>query len=364
MHTDSLLITGATGLVGAELLTRLRARDADRPIIALVRQPNRLPPVPDVYAIQGDLRLPNLGLAEEKYKDLQEHVTAIIHAAANVNFSTSLEESRAVNTGGTGRLLRFANGCPSLDRFAHISTVFVAGQMEGEIGEEPLHHECGFLNPYHQSKYEAEQLVLDAMSRIPSAIYRLSTIIGDSTTGEVRQFNSFHWLFRTLFSHSYPLAVIPANPEAPMDFIASDWASEALSILIRDHFQPGEVYHVCTGAEESIRAVALLNLAFTYVVSGEQSDERRKSLPQIVSLEEFKQYVTTHYTSSNHLIRKFLRLSDLFLPHLTLHQSFQQKRTTTILDASGCSRPQTRDYLPKVLAYCAKLWASKGQRHS
>ena len=62
-------------------------------------------------------------------------MSAIIHAAAAVRFSTPLEESRAVNTKGTEQLLRLAFDCPNLKRFAHISTIFVAGRMEGEIRE-------------------------------------------------------------------------------------------------------------------------------------------------------------------------------------------------------------------------------------
>jgi hypothetical protein len=144
----------------------------------------------------------------------------------------------------------------------------------------------------------------------------------------------------------------------------SAWCVKYIITLIRDYFQQGEVYHVCTGVEESIRAVELLNLAFTFVVSGDQPGDGRRPPPEIVSLEEFERYVTTYYTSPNRRIREFLRLSGLFLPYLTLYQSFQQQRTTAILEASGCSRPQIRDYLPKVLAHCAKLWSGRGRRRS
>jgi thioester reductase-like protein len=46
--------------------------------------------------------------------------------------------------------------------------------MTGRIPEAPLDNHNGFVNTYQQSKYEAEQLVFEAMSEIPTVIYRLA----------------------------------------------------------------------------------------------------------------------------------------------------------------------------------------------
>jgi len=134
-----LLITGATGLVGSELLRRLLPAKQGRRIVVLSRQRVKI-----------------------------------------AGFGLSLECARAVNTEGTRNLLKLASECGNLRKFAHLSTVYVAGREIGHFREGPIRHQSGFCNTYQQSKYDAEQLVLRAMNELPVAIFRLSSIIGDS----------------------------------------------------------------------------------------------------------------------------------------------------------------------------------------
>lgn len=77
-----------------------------------------------------------------------------------------------------------------------------------------------FCNTYQQSKYEAEQVVL--ASGLPAAVFRLSSILGDSRTGEIRRFTYVHQLIRLLPRNVLPVA--PCDPEAPLDLIPTEWA--------------------------------------------------------------------------------------------------------------------------------------------
>src|SRR5439155_4478020 len=113
-------------------------------------------------------------------------------------------------------------------------------------------------NTYQQSKYEAEELVMRAMTEVPAAIFRLSSIIGDSRSCVVRQFNYVHWLIRLFPQNVLPIA--PGRPDAPVDLIASDWAIPALAYLFEVAFVPGRFYHIGAGRERSLTVREMLNL--------------------------------------------------------------------------------------------------------
>jgi len=132
--------------------------------------------------------------------------------------------------------LKPASKCRHLEKFGYISTVYVVGRMAGCFSEDIVRHESGFYNSYQQSKYEAAKLVTRAMDELPAAIFRLSSIIGDSPTGAVQQFNHIHRLIR-LFPRNV-LPIMPGLPDTPIDLIASDWTMAALAYLFELGFEP------------------------------------------------------------------------------------------------------------------------------
>src|SRR5258708_4442205 len=208
------LLTGATGLVGRAWLERLLAQDPAREVVVLARYPERTLSHPRVTAIAGDLAHPDLGL-----DSLRSSLYEIAHCAADIRFGAPLDDARAVNVEGTRRLLDLARGCPRLVKFAHVSSVYAAGAEPGDYPEAPYAGDRRFLNAYQQTKHEAEEIVL--ASGVPAAIFRLSSIIGDSS-GRVHQFNYFHQLIK-MIPRSNLVPMIPGDPRARVDLIAGDW---------------------------------------------------------------------------------------------------------------------------------------------
>ncbi|HEY3021593.1 MAG TPA: SDR family oxidoreductase, partial [Solirubrobacteraceae bacterium] len=115
----SVLLTGATGFVGMEVLARL-VRDGDEPVYALVRgrdradAERRLAGVLDglgldgeqrgrVRAVAGELTAPGLGMAASDTLRLLDEVTDVVHCAASVSFALPMDEARAINVHGTRR---------------------------------------------------------------------------------------------------------------------------------------------------------------------------------------------------------------------------------------------------------------------
>src|SRR2546428_12389495 len=177
-RSDGVLLTGATGFIGMEILARYLER-SDRPVYALVRGRDEQQATvrlretikglfghEDAYAerafaVPADIERPDLGLARELRETLAQHVNDIVHSAASVSFSLPIRESREINVAGTKRLLELAELClcrGGLEHFSYISTAYVAGTYKGEFHEDQLDVGQRFRNPYEQSKFEAEKL--------------------------------------------------------------------------------------------------------------------------------------------------------------------------------------------------------------
>lgn len=339
------LLTGATGLVGSEWLAHLLSERQDRQVIALTRNPAKVPAHPRVRTIEFDLTQPWPRL------DIDLAVTEIIHCAADIRFGLPIGEARATNVEATRSLLDFARQCPRLEKFVHVSSVYAAGKQTGQFFEEPFRAGCGFVNTYQQSKFEAEQLVLGAMAAIPAAIFRFSSIIGDSG-GRVRQFNYFHQLVK-MIPRSNIVRAIPGDPVAPVDLISIDWAGAAAAYLFERHFQPGRIYHLCAGPETSMRVADLVQTTFE-VFQSHPRGQRFPDLkaPELVTLAEFERYSATLRNGREGAVSEMLRLLDQFMPHLALYQAFHNPHTVADLAHGNLQPPSIRDIYPKIVRCC------------
>jgi len=356
-------LTGVTGLVGSELLQALLDARPDRRVIVLTRDPHKIPPLGHgarVTAAEGDITRPGLGLHSATLRQIQREATEIVHCAAETRFGLPLEQARATNTRGTANLLKVARGCKRLEKLAHLSTAYVAGRTSGHITEEPVREHLGFVNTYQQSKAEAEQLVSEAMRDIPISIYRPSTIIGDSKTGRVRQYNYFHRTLRFLARNVLPVA--PGNLSWQEDLIPTDWCVAVLAFLFESRFEPGQVLHICAGPEGSptIREVREITLALfeTHPLIQKWLPIRP---PTFVPLPEYEEYVRESLKSGDNLLVELLKLLNNFLPQMGIHQTFDDRRLREKLAGSGISLPPFTSYFGKVIAYCLDTdWGRKG----
>jgi UDP-glucose 4-epimerase len=160
----SILLTGATGLVGSRLLPRLL--DAGHACRALVRGDVKLPP--GATAVRGDLADP------DSLPPAVEGIDAVVHLAAL--FRTEDEDGiwRA-NRDGTRNLIAAVQARAPGARLIIASTGNVYNNDTPRPGRES--DECSPTAAYPASKIAAERLLRD--SGLTWAILRLPFVYGD-----------------------------------------------------------------------------------------------------------------------------------------------------------------------------------------
>jgi thioester reductase-like protein len=348
MTTDegAVLITGATGFVGMEVLARYLERGR-RPVVALVRASSDLAArrrLADVLAnlfgtragryagrvtaLRAELTAPRLGLSDGAYASLLERVTTIVHSAASVSFTLPLAEAREINVGGTGRLLELAAAVRArggLERYAHISTAYVAGTYDGRFCESDLELGQSFRNSYEQSKFEGEQLVR-AQHDLPTTILRPSIVVGDRRSGWTSAFNVLYWPLRA-FARGV-LRSVPALPSSPVDVVSVDYVADAIYELCERPGGIGETYHLTAGADAStIQEIA--DAASRYF---------GKPLPT----------VTAPGTAAGH------DPGNAYFPYFSVRTVFDDARTRARLEPAGLSVSPLNDYLERLLDFATR----------
>ena len=336
----TILITGATGMVGSGVLSKLAAAHPAARFMVLVRSPARwqalAPLLGDtaerVTPIRGDLRLPSLGINPEQLRQLTGSLHSIIHCAGDVSFSRPLAESRVTNTHGTRRVLELA-WSTRVQNFSYISTAFVAGRRTGLIGSDLVRPRDGWVNAYEQSKFEAEMLVRD--SGLPWTIFRPSIIACDDDSGRVSQYNSLH---RALFLCYNGLAsLMPGAEDTPVDAVTADYVSSAIAELALLPESREQTYHLCAGGG-AIPLGELLDRSFELWSRDVDWSRRATPRPALTDLGTYRLFTSAVDETGDTRLRGITRALGHFAPQLCYGKLFDTRSTDAAL---GYAAPPT-----------------------
>ncbi|MCY1059909.1 non-ribosomal peptide synthetase [Nannocystis sp. SCPEA4] len=245
-----VLLTGATGFLGAfllrELLTRTRAdvvclvRAGDEEeAAARVRRNlaryrlwdegwrNRLVP------LCGDLAAPRLGLEEAAFDELAATLDAIFHNGAQVHATLPYARLRGPNEHGTREVLRLASRRPVPLHFISTAATVVTADVDTAAIPEDRRLAARQLLPmgYVASKWAAEQLVWSAAERgIPVTVHRPGRLGGDSRTGLGAADDVLWHLVRAMIAVD---AVPELVDDAALDLIPVEFVARAIVDLSR-----------------------------------------------------------------------------------------------------------------------------------
>ncbi|HEY8982637.1 MAG TPA: amino acid adenylation domain-containing protein [Streptomyces sp.] len=213
---QEVLLTGATGFLGAFLLAELlrvfpdatvtcvvRAAGAENAMTRVERSLTRYGLWDEdlhkrINAVAGDLEQPLLGLAESEFAALAARVDVIFHNGARVHHVDPYGRMRAANVLATQDIVRFAalgGGIP-INYISTGSVLVGTGDNPPELLEDSrVPAELVLPNGYIQTKWVAEELMREAKRRgVPATIHRPARISGHTVTGAAGTDDSF-WKF-------------------------------------------------------------------------------------------------------------------------------------------------------------------------
>lgn len=342
-----ILLTGGTGAIGAALVDRF-VRDGVSALV-LARRHTEVQPPSGIRVLAGDIERTDLGLDPGVLTQIQPRITSIVHAAALTRFDAPLDAARAVNVEGTRHLLAFAERCPRLQRVSVLSTVYVAGRRTGIIREDELDHACGFVNAYEQSKFEAEQVAREAMTRLPVSVLRLSTVLGEWRTGRIQRPAAIHHAMRFLYHSLLPM--MPGADDSPVDLIATDYAAEAVAHLSGDGFEPGRTFHICA-AGEAPRQAELIDLVVDAFLRYRPAWRRRAiEKPAIVELRTFELFRQSVEAVADPALRASVAVLSPFAPQLAYPKVFDDAACRAAIAGRDIERPPARETVTDVVRY-------------
>ncbi len=202
--SQSILLTGANGFVGINLLKELISKTKGK-VYCLIRAKDylhararlnetisyyeleSLKNEPRIVPLAGDLSQPQLGLNSSLFKSLAREIGHIYHNGAFVHHIYDYFQLRASNVLSTIELLKLA-GQEHPKHFSYISTlsaVFDFDQQNRVFLERfPETAPQGTEGGYSISKWVSEKILSEASQKgVNISIYRLPQILGDSLKG-------------------------------------------------------------------------------------------------------------------------------------------------------------------------------------
>lgn len=343
--TTAILLTGATGFLGAFLLYEL-LQQTEADIYCLVRSQtkdlesgkqklqnnlksyllwdksfnNRIIP------LIGDLSEPFLGIDPEEFQLMANQLDVIYHNGALVNFVYPYQALKKPNVLGTQEILRLASQV-KLKPVHFISTTSFTYPSESDIRiireQDSIDDALIPTDGYAQSKWVAEKLVTIARDRgLPISIYRPGRISGHSKTGAC---NSNDHTYRVI-KGCIQLGSIP-DLDFKWNLSPCDYVSKAIVYLSQQSSSLGKAFHLRNPQPFNLKKMAQYLCSLGYPV-------------ELVDYQKWRsQLVNNLDSSTNALYPLISTFAESNNPTSTPVQKYDCHHTITGLSGSAITCP-------------------------
>ncbi len=198
-----------------------------------------------IFVITGNVLEENFGLPQKEFINLIENISTIVNAAAIVKHYGNEKNFKIINVDLTKSLVEISKKYNK--RFIHISSTSVAGNTNksAKFDESNLNINQTFQNVYIESKYEAEQFILQEINNgLNAQILRLGNITNRYKDGKF-QINPDENSFVNRLRSFMKLQMIPNNLlEINLEFTPVDICAMAIVLIIQNELRDFSILHL------------------------------------------------------------------------------------------------------------------------
>ncbi|MCG3128485.1 MAG: hypothetical protein CHACPFDD_03374 [Phycisphaerae bacterium] len=346
MNQSNILLTGATGLLGGELLPRLLARG--HRVWTLVRPRNGRDPAARIAqrlarsglhsarsatAVAGDVTQPGLGLSAADSGELRAELDLIIHAAAELSF-THEQKCRTTNLSGVQHVVDFARNCRRLVRIAYVGTAYSVGAVRNRcLGEDEAATAGGHWNAYTRTKAEAEETV--RASGLPFLVLKPSIILSKGLHD--RAFARTILWFIPLLNQ---MPALPVDPRSRLDIVPVGFVADAIADLATRRATAFDTYHVSAGEARSASCGEIGRVVDRYFG---RTEALRLIAPEAWTGSTHREHVRTpSQRMTFHRMRPYL-------PFLNMNVVYDNQRLLAETGQAPAGIARMTEYLPSLL---------------
>lgn len=323
MAIETVLVTGASGVVGGALLDALPGKR----IFALSHSQDPAPK-DGVTWLKADVREKRFGLGARQYDELTDSVDRVFHIAAMVDFDRSREEIRSVNVTGTRHVTEFCSDAGA--GLVHTSTSFIA-RREQAFAVTGLGCSAG-RDDYLRSKVDGEAIVRS--SGVPYVIMRPSLLMGDAATGAINRHQGLHTFLGAYVKGNLPF--LPFTEDTLVDFLPRDVVARAIATASDTRLDGTENW--VTAGDQALTAAEICTIARQQALAV----GRTVDVPRFFSVESVQRLIMPAFADvlDERTRRKFdnlLAMASLFSPG-QFDTSLHNPQFATVEPTSGLLR--------------------------
>jgi nucleoside-diphosphate-sugar epimerase len=344
-----VLLTGATGLIGGEILRRLegqcayawslvRPKDGEGPAARLAARYRRsgdfAGPGPSVEAVAGDVAELDWGLAPADRDRICDGVDLIIHNAADTSFAAHRDTGKT-NIESVERLVELAGRCRRRPLIVYMGTATNVGRVTGACLGEDAGCRLGddHFNEYTRSKAVAEATL--RASGLPVLTLRPSIVLGAGLPdpGFAKQILWCVPLTRCFRG-------LPIDPVARLDLADVGFVADATLALVRCRHRHWDCYHISAGPGGTVSTGRMRQVV-------DEMYRRKKPLQLIPPAEWTREHIRQYVRSP--LQKRVFRSLRHYLPFLNMDVVYDNSRLIADLGDQAPRLLSAADYLPDLV---------------
>ena len=244
-----VFLTGATGLIGGQILRDLLEFSQIEEISCLVRpagqqsclervklrlekaglQGKKLEKsLSRVRTVEGEITQPLWDINSEELTRLRKQTDLFIHCAASTSF-VDVASCEAMNVNGVRNMLEVVDGCENLKKLVHFSTATLCGYKPDSVvkEEESPSDKHKHVVAYTRSKAQAEKILWANKSKLPLLVLRPSITMARGTN-DPKQARLFLWSLWAIDQ----LPFVPVRADSHIDIVSLDFVVNSTMLLI------------------------------------------------------------------------------------------------------------------------------------